>query len=313
MRAVPGLLERTIIHELRDKIYEKNESAIVVFVGKTRIGKSLCCITFLKKIDDGFTTRGNCAFELDKFYEILARNETTECCVMCEEFGLKADKRAFATKLNRYIRQYFQVWAYKACVLAITVPSMSYIDSGMEPLIDYVFDAVRPYKRKVALDGGKTKSLLIKTKFKVFKYQHNAISGKTYKKHPIFWVNHKKTELDKVMIHAPIEEDINTYLAESIPYKDSITKEKGVSIVSQEEAERHPENKNNIIKSDEEIINAVLGDDKKYMSMRKGGKNITISCLMSNFLIGLRRASTIRDKILQRLKEDIYAHELESV
>jgi len=225
VRTIKGGFERFVIHDIRNKIYNRNENVLLVFVGRPRKGKSLCTIQTLHKIDHNFDTKTVCAFELEKFFQILDDEKTTMKAVMCEEFGLKADRRNFMTKTNKYLRQYWQVSGYRANCIALTVPSMLYIDSGIEPLVDYVFDAVKAWKNKV---GGK--SYLIKTKFNVLKFQHNAISTKTYKKHPSFFDRRKMLKIGSVIIHAPPEDIVMRYLEDSIPYKEKITKEKSKAI-----------------------------------------------------------------------------------
>jgi hypothetical protein len=225
VHTIKGGFEETIVKDIRTKIYDRNENVLLIFVGRPRKGKSLCTIQTLHKIDHNFDTKTVCAFELEKFFQILDDEKTTMKAVMCEEFGLKADRRNFMTKTNKYLRQYWQVSGYRANCIALTVPSMLYIDSGIEPLVDYVFDAVKAWKRKV--NG---KSHLIKARFNVLKFQHNAISTKTYKKHPPFWVRNRMRKIGTCTIHAPPEDVICRYLEDSIPYKERVSKEKSKQI-----------------------------------------------------------------------------------
>jgi hypothetical protein len=235
-----NVFERTFVKNIQNKIYNKNENVLLIFVGEPRVGKSLCAIKLLKKIDPTFNLKDRCAFELEKVKEMLTDEKITNCAIMIEELGVKIGKRDFAKRVNKALIKVFQVWAYRSICCCFTVPSMSEVDSALQRYVTYEFYGVKATKRRKMIDG-KPKSFLVKTKFKVRKYQHNASVGKTYIKVPVFMIDGVNTEIPEAVIPAPDEKTIEEYLSYSLPYKKDITDELMEKLINEEAKERNLE------------------------------------------------------------------------
>jgi hypothetical protein len=289
-----------IIEDIKQRIYEKEENCLVVVVGKVRSGKSLSTISFCKVVASGFSLKENCAFEMEDFYKILNKDTTNKCAIMIEEMGLKADKRSFMTLQNKIISYTFQTFGYKCILLVMTVPSMAFIDSRIEHLISYVFETYKTVKKK-----GK----LIKVKFKVRKYQHNPVLGKTYKKRPEFFIGGRLVKVPYITFHAPDEKLIQDYKAISEPYKDRINLdiEKDLEVSTQKALDKKngidPKNRAD---EDEKIANQIMDNLAPFIKVReKDGKietDVRSISIAARFKTGNNRALRIRQLVKEKIK-----------
>jgi len=279
-----------IIQDIQNKIYKKGENCLIVVVGEVRSGKSLCGgITLGTDIDPRFSVSKSMTFEMDEFYEIISNPKMTKRVVVIEEMGLKADKTRFMSTQNKIITHTFMIFGYKQLCIIMTVPSMSYIDSRIEHLINYVFEAKKSYK-----DG----DLLRKTKFKLKRYIHNPIVGKTYKKRPLFWVAGKKVIIPYITLKAPPEDIIQEYKIREKKYKDYTTKNLGIELAINKIKDKSEE----IIQTDKSIIDEILKKKNEYLTNYKGHLHMSPKLLMGIFKLSRHRSESIAAVINHQLR-----------
>lgn len=273
-----------VFQDIHDKIYKRGENCIVIFVGKVRRGKSFCSLSLTRFIDEKFTIKRNCIYEITKFFQLINEAETKECGVVIEELGVKADKRRFMSLQNLIISHLLQTFAYKGVFLCLNCPSMAFVDSRFEPMIDYVFIVDKAYK-----NGDK----LVKTRFRVKKYQHNPETGKTYKKLPRFYINGKLKIIRRITIPVPDEDTIAEYKHYSHIYKAKLGRELEDKINDQIEKDTPKKP----TKTDDEIIAEVLANKERYLGTYKGRPHISQPTIIENFGLGGARAYRIGQKI----------------
>ena len=246
--------DNPFIATIRNKIYNRGENALIFFVGKVRSGKSLCNYRFNEIIDPMFNL-GRVAFTLDDFYNLVNDDGLYQAAIEVEEMGLKADKREFMRLQNKIITWTFQTFGHKRLCLTMNAPSMAFIDSRIEHLIDYVFETKRAYKR-----GDK----LLRTRFRCYKYQHNPIYGKTYRKIPGFYIDGRYRKVPYWTMGVPSEDKIEEYIKASKRYKDEINVEIKADLDKRREVVK------DVAVDEDAILKRILGMKDELASMYKG-------------------------------------------
>ena len=277
-----------IVQDIKNRIYKKGENCLIVVVGATRIGKSIIGgLTLGKMIDPTFNVKDCMTFEIEEFYDRINNDNFNHKVVVIEEMGLKADKRRFMSLQNKILTYTFQTFAYKQFCVIMTVPSMSFIDSRIEHLITYVFEGKKATKQN---------QKLIKTLFKLKRYSHNPVLGKTYKKNPRFWVDGRKVVLSSITMHVPDESIIAEYKGLEKAYKDKLSRE----LVNEIKVETPDEEKNSL--SDSEIVDAVVNNVDEYANLYRGVLHVSSSTIQTFFKTSFHKSKSISKIINQKIK-----------
>jgi hypothetical protein len=278
-----------IVQDVKNRIYKKGENCLIVVVGPTRIGKSIIGgLTLGKMIDPTFNVKDCMTFEIEEFYDSINNDNFNHKVVVIEEMGLKADKRRFMSLQNKILTYTFQTFAYKQFCVIMTVPSMSFIDSRIEHLITYVFEGKKATKQN---------QKLIKTLFKLKRYSHNPVLGKTYKKNPRFWVDGRKVVLSSITMHVPDEGIIQEYRALEKAYKDKLSRE----LVNEIKVEAPDEDKNSL--SDKEIIQEVLDNKEKFITKYLGKPHISSTTLKAFFNLSRHKSLDLSKILNEKIKD----------
>jgi hypothetical protein len=279
-----------IIEDIKAKIYEREENAILVFLGKVRKGKSLCSVHMGEIVDPNFDVEKNVVYEIEDFYKLINDPDMEQCTLVVEEMGVKADKRRFMSLQNTIISHTLQTFAHKRLCLILNCPSSSFLDSRLESMTDYKFIAKKAYKRK---------GLLKKTKFIVRKVQHNPNIGKTYIKRPFFHLRGKKTYINHMTLGVPDEDVIGRYKVRSVAYKNKLN----VELAEKIEAQR--QKMQNVVpkESEDSIIAKVLENVNDYAKMWRGKMHVSQSVLMRKFHLKASRAMNLANEINDRMEK----------
>jgi hypothetical protein len=135
----PNQIISFIQHRLRDE----NQGFNIVFTGAVGSGKSYACMDFCKLVDPTFDTSRITWSEVE-FLKMLDKEMVPGSAIMLDEAGIYMDSREFMTMINKLLTYVTMTMRHRRQLVALTVPSMKWIDLKTRELLHAYVEMVSP-------------------------------------------------------------------------------------------------------------------------------------------------------------------------
>lgn len=244
-----------LLNRVKHRVTTLNKNWLAIFTGATGSGKSWSALSIAEQLDPEFTT-DNIVFSATQFIEFLKNSEKIKAgsVVMWDESGVGLGSRDAMTKINRLIGSYLQSFRSRNTILIFTLPTLSMLDRQARQLAHAILE---------------TKSIDRETKeciVKWFDVQTNALSGKSYLKHPRIFDN-GIIAIKKVRIKAPSVILRNRYEQKKADFLDSLINDIDRKMNPKEIMKKAKEDLNEYINSLALRVRNETSD--KYLNTRK--------------------------------------------
>jgi len=155
------------------KIHKENANYVCVFVGPQNSGKTWAGLRHAEHIDEGFNEE-RIIFTPGDFLKVVADDKYLKRgdFILFDEAGVGISKRQWYSFANRAIFAVLQSFRFRGLGVIFTVPSLSYVDKSIQPLLHITFEMVT---KDIGLGISEAKP-----KF----WRYDAITGKVYRPYP---------------------------------------------------------------------------------------------------------------------------------
>ena len=273
---------------IKNRLHVLNKNYLLVICGETGNGKSYVAMRLGELIDQNFN-KDKIVFRTADLMEYIDKNIDKGDCIVWDESGIDegANRRNWYSVQNKCINYLFQTIRHENACIIMTVPSLSFIDSGILHLIHGIITTERiDYENELNI-----------CKFK--QLQHNPEIGKTYRKHIRASNGHETFKYTRMKIGKPQNPElINWYEVEHKKFKrEKVTDWK-------EDIKKNQENKKKEWGKPIEvgnIINGILENPKPYTKKRNKIKYIDWKLIGLDYNIGEQTAKKVKTAIEREL------------
>jgi hypothetical protein len=163
-----------LLNLIWDRMNERNEHFVGVFVGREGSGKSLTAIKVAEMLDPRFEADENIFFKLDNFLEVLAEEEYTPGDVyVLDEAGVQLGNRTWQDRAQVLANQALQLIRDHNVGLIFTLPRLSELDKQARGRLQLMFEII-----------GKNPDQHVTVQPKRLEPDRSGTTGKVYKKYP---------------------------------------------------------------------------------------------------------------------------------
>lgn len=269
-----------LVQQMDELIRKKNRNCVTAIVGKPGCGKSFMALELADELDPTFKDHiaERVCFTPKQFMTLLQDPALTKgCVIILDEAGVSVHNRSFFDFANKAVVYVLQTFRHRNLHLFLTTPSMSFIDSQVRRLTNYIIDCQKiDFKRNLTIA-------------KVFEVQPNPVLGKEYKKYlrlPYKTFDQKK--IVRMKFRKPDTPIWKEYEKIAEDYKRTLT----ANLLNELNAMQKTEEQNNI---DVHVLSdKVLDNIGRYT--KPDGK-LDISLIEMDFRIGNRRSKRVADYV----------------
>jgi len=130
-----------LLDQVWQRMNERNEHFVGVFVGREGSGKSLTAIKVAEMVDPRFDPDENIFFQLDNFLEVLANEEYTAGDVfVLDEAGVQLGNRTWQDRAQVLANQALQLIRDHNVGLIFTLPRLSELDKQARGRLQLMFE-----------------------------------------------------------------------------------------------------------------------------------------------------------------------------
>jgi len=163
-----------LLDQVWQRMNERNEHFVGVFVGREGSGKSLTAIKVAEMVDPRFAADENIFFKLDNFLEVLASEEYTAGDVfVLDEAGVQLGNRTWQDRAQVLANQALQLIRDHNVGLIFTLPRLSELDKQARGRLQLMFEIT-----------AKNEGQYVKVRPKMLDPDRTGTTGKVYKKYP---------------------------------------------------------------------------------------------------------------------------------
>lgn len=278
-----------------ERMNERNEHFVGVFVGREGSGKSLTAIKTAEVLDPDFDAEENVFFKLDNFLEVLAEGtyEAGDVYVL-DEAGVQLGNRTWQDRAQVLANQALQLIRDHNVGLIFTLPRLSELDKQARGRVQLMFEIV-----------AKNPDQYVKIRPKLIEPDRTGTTGKNYQKYPrreaqqqgISGVRKVKT----IRMTPPTEQVLSGYQAmkndfQNERYSEAIAKLRGED--ADEDGTDDPQ----------EIADSILDEERVQEFVREynDGTQVVIDwkTIANEYSLGEGRAKRVKRALIDEVEFD---------
>ena len=269
-------MDSVVIKHIRSRMHEKNQNFLCIFTGATGSGKSYSALEFARKVDPNFKLE-RLVFSAKDFMALLnSGNLKTGDAIIWDEAGVGISAREWWSISNKAINYVMQTFRHLNLCLIMTVPSFSYIDSGVRKLF-------HGFVQTLEIDYDKD---ICYTKFMFI--THNPRYDKLYFKYPRMKIDGRIRRISRVKFRKPHHKVLEAYEKKKKAFTKALNEEIGQDLDKYDELKK----KNAQPKlSNEDYAKIVLKRSKEFQNS-KG--RLDIFAIAEGLQVSEHRAKKIR-------------------
>ncbi len=273
------------VNYIKNRITKQNKNYIIVICGETGSGKSWLALKIMELLDNDPQFR-KVFFNGIDFLNYCESDSKEGDCIIWDEAGItKGGMNRREWHNNNEVVSAFQVMRYLNFVMILTVPSLSYIDSGIINLIHMYLEVKR-------VDKDKELCYVIPKQL-----QHNPLLNKTYKKSPRLRVNNKIYKLKQFVLKKPSDALTIPYEKKQREFKNAELKSYKADMIKDKENKEKDWSKPTDTK---DIVTKVLENHKHYTTNR----GVSWELIAHDYDLGQGTAAKVKKVVERQLKEN---------
>jgi len=130
IRKLEGIAKRSpLITELRARVHDRNENALILVRGLPGSGKSMFCMAAAELLSPRRFSMVFVAYNIDDFLKILSRPDLQKGDVIVwDEPGEGVSSDEWQSAVNKCVKQIFRLFRYKNLIVFMCAPNESWVD-----------------------------------------------------------------------------------------------------------------------------------------------------------------------------------------